>query len=220
MSFEAVLERKPERLGWTIVRVPSSVSKAWGRGAVKVRGEINGFAFRTSLFPDGKGGHALLVNKQMQRGAGALGGHRAHFRLEKDEVERMVQVPPELAKALEQSKRMEKFYEALNYSMRKWIADQVVAGKSAATRARKAEQIAEWLMEAMEAERALPPLVARALAQEPQARRGWELMTPAMRRAQLMGIFHVRGVEARARRVAKTVQIAREYAEKHSLRSG
>ncbi len=78
-SFDAVLERKPGKLGWTIVRVPASVSKAWGRGAVKVRGEINGFEFRTSLFPDGQGGHELLVNKQMQRGAGAVAGTRAVF---------------------------------------------------------------------------------------------------------------------------------------------
>ncbi len=214
-NFEAVLERKPGKLGWTIVRIPSSISKAWGRGAVKVRGEINGFEFRTSLFPDGHGGHSLLVNKQMQRGAGAVAGHRAHFRLEPDTAERVIKLPPELEKVLERSKRLKKFYGSLTYSIRKWIADLVAAGKAAATRSRKAQQIAEWLMESMEAERELPPLVARALAQDPRARRGWELMTPAMRRAQLMGILHVRGVEARARRLAKTVQMAAEYAGKH-----
>ncbi len=213
-SFDAMLERKPGRLGWTIVRVPASVSKAWGRGAVKVRGQINGFEFRTSLFPDGKGGHSLLVNKQMQRGGGAVAGARAHFRLEPDTAERVVKVPAELAKALAQSKRLEKFYQALNYSMRKWIADQVAAGKSAATRARKAEQIAEWLMESMAAEQDLPPLIERALAQDTKARRGWEQMTPAMRRGQLMGILGYRSVEARGRRLAKAMQMAAEYAEK------
>jgi len=217
-TFEAVLERKPGRLGWTIVRVPSSVSKAWGRGAVKVRGEINGFEFRTSLFPDGKGGHELLVNKQMQRGAGAAAGHRARFRLEQDKAERTVRVPPELASRLSESRRLAKFYESLTYSMRKWIADQASAGKSEETRARKAEQIAEWLTEAMQAERSLPPMMERALAQEPGARRGWELMTPAMRRAQLLGLCHPRGVEARARRLARTVEMAAEYGVKNSTR--
>ncbi len=119
MSFDAVLERKPERLGWTIVRVPASVSKAWGRGAVKVRGEINGLEFRTSLFPDGQGNHSLLVNKQMQRGTGVVAGHRARFHLERDERERVVKVPAELNKALSPSKRLEKLYSSLNYSMRK-----------------------------------------------------------------------------------------------------
>lgn len=67
-TFAATLMRKPGRLGWTIVRVPSAVSKAWGREAVTVRGEINGFGFRTSLFPDGQGGHTLLINKQIAAG--------------------------------------------------------------------------------------------------------------------------------------------------------
>lgn len=215
-SFEALLERKLGRLGWTIVRIPVAVSKAWGRAAVKVRGEINGFEFRTSLFPDGKGGHSLLVNKQMQKGGGAVAGHRAHFRLELDMAERVIRVPAELERALAQSKRLKKFYESFNYSIRKWMADQVSAGKAAATRVRKAEQVAEWLMEGMEAERELPPLVARALAENPQARRGWEMMTPGMRRGQLMGVLHVRGMEARVRRLAKAVQMAAEYAEKRA----
>ena len=219
--FEGVLERKPGRLGWTIVRIPFDAAKTWGkRGQIPVHGEINGFEFRTSLFPDGKGGHALLVNKQMQRGAGAVAGHKAHFRLEPDRAERVVRVPAELAEVLAQSKRLQQYYESFNHSMRKWMSDQVAAGKAQATRVRKAEQVAEWLMEAMEAERELPPLIARALALDPEARRGWEQMTPAMRRGQLMGIFHVRGVESRARRLAKTVQMAAEYAEKHASRSG
>ncbi len=71
-------------------------------------------------------------------------------------------------------------------------------------------------MESMEAEQALPPLVERALAKDPQAHRGWELMTPVMRRAQLLGIFHVRGVDARARRIAKAVQTAKAYGERKS----
>lgn len=213
-SFDAVLERKPGRLGWTVVRIPFDVAKLWGRGAVKVRGEINGFQFRTSLFPDGKGGHALLVNKKMQRGAGAVVGSKARFRLEPDMAERVVKVPPELARALGASKRLKKFYDSMTYSMRKWMADQVTAGKAAATRSRKAEQIAEWLMETMEAERELPPLIERALAQDPKARRGWEQMTSVMRRGQLMGIFHSRNVDSRARRLAKAVQTAAEYAEK------
>jgi hypothetical protein len=45
----------------------------WGlRGQIKVKGEINGFAFRTSLFPRRDGSHFLLINKRMQKGAHAV----------------------------------------------------------------------------------------------------------------------------------------------------
>src|SRR5882672_1967368 len=94
-SFRAALERMPSNLGWVIVRIPLDVPKVWGtRGMLKVKGEINGFAFRTSLFPTGKGYHYLLVNKRMQAGAGAHPGSVAHFRLEPDTEKRVAIVPP------------------------------------------------------------------------------------------------------------------------------
>ena len=63
------------RLNWVIVHIPFDAAKCWGlRGQIKVKGEINGFAFRTSLFPTREGWHFLLVNKRMQKGARAFGG--------------------------------------------------------------------------------------------------------------------------------------------------
>jgi hypothetical protein len=68
-KFSAVLERIQSRLGWTIIRIPFDVGKVWGtRGQLRVKGEMNGFSFRTSLFPARGGGHILLVNKRMQKG--------------------------------------------------------------------------------------------------------------------------------------------------------
>src|SRR5713226_377385 len=65
-SFKATLERMPSNLGWVIIRIPFGVPKVWGtRGMLKVKGEINGFAFRTSLFPTGRGYHYLLVPFQL-----------------------------------------------------------------------------------------------------------------------------------------------------------
>jgi hypothetical protein len=65
-SFTAVLEPDLTRLRWTIARVPFDVAKAWPeRLGLRGRGEIEGFSFRTSLFPDPRGeGHTLLVNKR------------------------------------------------------------------------------------------------------------------------------------------------------------
>lgn len=226
-TFNATLERKRDRLGWVIIRVPIDVAKVWGkRGQLKVKGEIRpigsqaaGFAFRTSLFPTGTGGHVMLVNKRMQAGARVAVGATARFRLEPDTAERMVRVPAELERVLRESKRLAKYYAALNYSARREIAGWVAAGKQAETRARRASQIAERLMETMEAERALPPLLEVAFRQNPKARAGWERMPPNHRRRHLLGIFYYRNPEARARRVAKAVEAMVEYAEKGRDRS-
>src|SRR5579864_3224992 len=96
-SFRATLERIQSRLGWTIIRIPFDVGKTWGtRGQLRVKGQINGFAFRTSLFPARGQGHILLVNKRMQKGGDARQGISAQFHLEPDLEERVAIVPPEL----------------------------------------------------------------------------------------------------------------------------
>ncbi|MBZ5531554.1 MAG: YdeI/OmpD-associated family protein [Acidobacteriia bacterium] len=214
-KFEAVLERVGNRLNWTIARVPPEVSKAWGvRGQLRVKGEINGFAFRTSLFPTRERGHMMMVNKQVQKGSGVRAGMKARFRLEPDTEKREMPPSPELERVLKQSKTLKKFHDSLSFSMRRDIARWINEGKQAETRKRRAEQLAERLMLAMEGERELPPVLQVALARNPKARAGWELMPPGQRRFHLLGIFGYRNPESQARRIAKAMEAMVECAEK------
>jgi len=218
-SFQAPLVRMGSRLSWVIAHVPFDVRETWGAGGrPKVRGEINGFPFRTSLFPTRAGGHFLLVNKGMQRGAKAVAGTVARFRLEPDTEERVVAVPAEMKRIFAEERALGRWFDKLNYSTRKWIADWVTGVKSAEARVRRAEQVAEQLFSTMEAERELPPILRVAFAREPQARQGWELMSATQRRGELLAIFYYRSPEARARRVEKSVQAAVELAEKKARR--
>jgi uncharacterized protein YdeI (YjbR/CyaY-like superfamily) len=70
----------------------------------------------------------------------------------------------------------------------------------------------------MEAERELPPLIATALARNPKAREGWELMSAARRRSHLMAIFYYRTPESRVRRMEKVLDDAIAIAEKRRAR--
>jgi uncharacterized protein YdeI (YjbR/CyaY-like superfamily) len=218
-SFRATLERLRSNLGWVIVWIPFRVQKIWGtRGRLRVRGEINSFAFRTSLFPTRKGEHFLLVNKKMQAGGRASEGTTAEFSLEPDTEERLVVVPAELKRMLAEDKTFRRWFDALSYSIRKWISDWVVQPKSASARIRRAEQVAEQLFSAMEAERELPPVLKLAFTRDPRAFEGWNLMSPSHRRGLLIAIFYYRSPEARSRRIQKVVEEAIARAEKKSLR--
>ncbi len=210
-----MLERSGDRLNWTIIRVPFDVAKVWGkRGQLRVKGEINGFAFRTSLFPTGNGSHILMVNKKMQAGGKAMPATKAKFRLEPDTAPREVKPPEDLLRMLRQSKQLRKYFESLNCSRQHEIARWVSEGKQAETRRRRAEQIAERLLAVMEAERELPPVLQVAIQHNPKAQAGWELMPPSHRRSHLLGIFYYSNPESRARRVAKAVEAMVEYAER------
>jgi uncharacterized protein YdeI (YjbR/CyaY-like superfamily) len=214
-SFKAALERMRSNLGWVIVRIPLDVPKLWGtRGMLKVKGEINGFAFRTSLFPTGKGYHYLLVNKGMQAGAHAAPGDTAEFRLEPDTAERKAVVPAELHRALSEDRSLRRWYDQLTYSIRKWIGDWISQPKSTGARRRRSEQIAERLLATMEAERELPPILKAAFARDPRAFEGWQRMSPSQRRGHLLGIFYYRTPEARNRRLAKAIEDALAIAER------
>jgi uncharacterized protein YdeI (YjbR/CyaY-like superfamily) len=217
-SFNAVLEPLRNGLGWVIARIPFDVAKAWPeRRRLRVRGEIDGFAFRTSLFASAGGaGHFLLINKKMQAGAKATVGSRVRIRLEPDLEERAVETPPELERALKGDRRLPKWFAKLSDSMRHEIGKWVNEPKSAATRAKRAEGMAERLLLTLEGEIEPPPILQAAFQRQPLARMGWEAMTPVQRRNHLLSIFYYQTADARDRRAAKAVEEALRVARKRT----
>lgn len=216
-SFRATLERLRSNLGWIVVWIPFSVHKTWGsRGNFRVKGEINGFPFRGALFPTRKGVHFLLVNKKMQKGSGALEGSTAEFIVEPDTAERPILVPPELQHHLAEDRSFRAWFNALSYSIRKWLTDLIHSSKNPVTRSRRAEQVAEQVFSAMEAEREFPPAIKLAFSRDPRALEGWRLMTPIRRRNLLLAVFYYRSPDARDRRLEKVVAEAISLAEKKS----
>jgi uncharacterized protein YdeI (YjbR/CyaY-like superfamily) len=197
-TFNSTLEKfSGNGLNWVIARLPIQVEKVWGtRGMLKVRVRVNGFEYRTSLFPTGKGEHYLLVNKKVQKGAKIGPGKEATFVVEPDLEVRELQTPPELELALKQDRRLKKWFDTLSRSARKWLSDLVGEAKSPA----------EQVMQAMEAERDLPPMVRLAFSRIPGAFQAWNKMTARQRRHNLLAIFYYKTPEARLRRIERIFQ--------------
>lgn len=214
-SFTGPVVRLRSNLGWFVVWVPLEIKERLGKGGrPKVKGDINGFPFRTSLFPTRDGKPFILVNKRMQKGGRAFEGTMVRVCLEPDLEERKADVPGELRSVLAEERSLLRWFEKLNYSTQKWVSDWVSDPKSHDARVRRSEQVAEQLMSTMEAEKELPPMLQRAFAQTPRAREGWEQMSVTQRRGQLLAIFYYRTPESRAKRLAKVLDEAAAYAEK------
>ncbi len=212
--FRAVLERGDRALGWTVVRVPFAPGEVWaGMVRLRVAGTVNGFAFRTSLFPFADAaGFYMLVNRAMQHGGGAGLGAEAEVCLWPDREERTAELPDALAALLEEEDGLREWYDGLSESVRREIGKWVLGVKSQEAQVRRAMQMAERLLSAREAERELPPLIGRALAGSARARAGWTRMTEVQRRAELLGVFSYQTPEARERRVRKLVESAERRA--------
>lgn len=213
-TFQATLERGTQGMGWTVVCVPFDPHAVWKQMLrLRVRGEVNGVAFRTSLFPMAGGGLCLLVNNGLQRAAGLALGSVATFTLEPDLEARPAELPDALADLLEEEAGLRDWYDALSESMRREIGKWIGGVKGEAARLKRCEQMAERLLAAMEAEQALPPAIAQALRRHPKAAAGWERMTPVQRRSELLGVFYYQTVEARTRRIEKLCEAAAKRAD-------
>jgi len=112
---------------------------------------------------------------------------------------------------------LRKWFDAMSPSMRREIGKWVGEPKGAETRQKRAEKMAERLMQAMEGEENPPPVLRVAFQHQPRALAGWKAMTPVQRRSHLMGIFYYETVEARERRAAKAIEEALRVAARGTV---
>jgi len=221
-TFKARLEAVGDSLHWVIARVPFDIAKAWPeRKGRRVRGTINGFAFRTSLFPEkGSKRFVLLVNKKMQAGAEAGPGGTVQITLEPDLEERSFEMPVEFERALKGARGLRKYFDAISPSMQKGLTNIVAQPKSPEARRKRAEQMAEALLQAMEGEQDPPPILRAAFQRHPLAEAGWRAMTPIKRRNHLLGIFYRQTAEGREQRTQQAIEEAVSVAKQQSGRPG
>jgi uncharacterized protein YdeI (YjbR/CyaY-like superfamily) len=219
-KFKARIKHEGSALGWKIVDIPFDVKKVFGIGGrLPVKGTVNGFAFASSLFPRKDGLHFLMLNKLMQKGADVSAlGEMVEIELEHDPSIRTVTTPPILKKILSEEDGLLAYYNSLNYSTRKWIADAITQTKSIESQKRKAETIAVQIYEMKEGETIPPPILQAVFARNAKARAGWELFTASQKRGHLWGIFYYKNPASRHKRLDQAVMKMVEYYEKAKLK--
>jgi hypothetical protein len=142
--FRVRLEQD-ERSTATGITIPFDVQKTFGtRARVPVRGTINGFPYRSTIFPMG-GCFMMAVNRQMREGAGVKAGETVAVVMERDTEPRVVTPPADLARAIKANKDAQATWDKLSYTHQKEYAQSVEEAKRPETRQRRIERAVEML---------------------------------------------------------------------------
>jgi hypothetical protein len=129
------------------IRVPDEIVEALGAGKrPPVTVTIGGYAYRNTVAVMG-GEYWVGVSAEHRAGAGVTAGDEVDVDLELDTAPRTLEVPPDLAAALDAEPAARTFFDSLSYSNRQWHVLSVEGAKTDETRRRRIAKSVEMLRE-------------------------------------------------------------------------
>ena len=148
LSFETELVRVPGEPTATMVILPPDVAaRLGGRARIPIQGTINGTPFRGSTMPQGDGTHCVGFRREIRETAGVEAGEKVVLEIARDGAPRTVEVPPDLAAALDVNTKLRQAFDAMSYTHRKEYVQAVLEAKKPETRERRIAKTVEAMKE-------------------------------------------------------------------------
>lgn len=142
IRFEAVLEKMKGRFAWTFVDFPHDVEKLFGkRGAVRIKGTINGVPLDRALMPTKSGYHVIVLGTDLRRQARVKPGDTARFEVWLNDRPDELVLPAELQETLDFFPEFKAGWERMRPGMKRSILIWVNNGKTVPTRANRVAEI-------------------------------------------------------------------------------
>ena len=140
--FEAILERQGSG---TFVVVPVDVPAVFARVRAPVRVTINGHAWRSTIMRyDNR--YLVGVSREHQTAAGIAPGDTVAVALASDDAPRTIEVPADLAAALDAAPGARAAFDAASFTHRREWVEWVEAAKRPETRARRVHGVVEQVL--------------------------------------------------------------------------
>jgi hypothetical protein len=138
MRFRTTIQREGKTA--TGFQVPVEVVEAFGRGKrPPVTVTVNGYTYRSTVAAYGNV-YMLPLAAEHREAAGVAAGEEIEVDLELDTAPREVDVPPDLAAALDAAPDAKRAFDALSYSNKRRITLAIADAKTPETRQRRIDK--------------------------------------------------------------------------------
>jgi hypothetical protein len=140
--FETVVETEGPG---TFIEVPLDVPAVFGRVRAPVRVTVNGHTWRSTVMRYGAR-YYLPLNRANREAAGVAGGDAVTVDVESDDEPRTVEVPSDLAAALDAAPGARAGFESASFSHRREWVEWVAEAKRPQTRERRVRGVVEQVL--------------------------------------------------------------------------
>lgn len=145
-EFDAEI-KKQDSINAAFIEFPYDVEKEFGvKGQVKVHATFDGCEYRGSLAKMGHSCHILGITQKVRGAIGKDPGDIVHVILRKDEEPRLVEIPEDFRKLLEENGQALSFFETLSYTHRKEYVQWIASAKRVETRDKRVKDSIAMLL--------------------------------------------------------------------------
>ena len=143
-EFTAVIKQHGSING-AYIEPPFDVKEVFGTKRVKVLATFDGEAYRGSLVSMG-GCYMLGLTSEMRKKIGKDFGDSVKVTIEKDEEERIIEIPDDFLEALNQKPEALATFEKMSYTVKKAYVNRIANAKKVETRISRIEKSIEQLL--------------------------------------------------------------------------
>ena len=138
-SFEAEI-KKIEGKDATYIEVPINIEEELGSKRVKIKVKFDNVDYRGSIVKMGMPCYIIGITKDIRNKIGKTYGDIISVEFQKDEEERIIELPEEFKGKLLENEKACKFYEHLSYSNQRKYYQWITSAKKEETRIKRMEE--------------------------------------------------------------------------------
>lgn len=135
-KFEAIIQQV-ENKDATFIEIPFDVEKEFGAKRVKIKDKFDNVDYRGSIVRMGMPCFMIGLTKEIRKKIGKGIGDTVSVEIEKDEEERIVEIPIEFESMLNKNNNAKEFYESLSYSQKKKYITWITSAKKEETKIKR-----------------------------------------------------------------------------------